>query len=75
MFKCQKTMLSVTCVHAVSGFHPSVCFSDAACVNEFQDDCDDANDNMHHIVRRSVSNVSFFTDHMIFNPNLLFNFI
>lgn len=30
----------------------------AACVNEFQDDCDDANDNMHHIVRRSVSNPS-----------------
>jgi len=42
-------------------------------MNEFQDDCD--NDGMHHIVRRSVPNVSFFTAHMIFNPTLLLNFI
>lgn len=52
----------------------SACFSDAACVNEFQDDCDDDdNDEMHHIVRRSVPNVSFFIVHMIFL--LLFYFI
>ena len=49
----------------------SACFSDAACMNEFQDGCDDDNDEMHHIVRRSVPNVSFFTFYMILNPNLL----
>lgn len=30
----------------------------AACMNEFQDDCDDDNDEMHHIVRRSIANPS-----------------
>ena len=65
----------MTCVHALIAFHVSVCFSDAACMNEFQDDCDDDHNEMHHIVRRSVPNVSFFTAHMISNRNLLLNFI